>query len=278
MKPMLLVEESLSNIDRLCVSSLNWMEPKVDGARKLVGIGNGGIVAWGRSGQDTEPPAISPAAIRQLSKIGDFVFDGEWLDGTYWVFDLVELRSLERTGASIHPGAQINAQFPYRLRRQALEMVLGELDLKGMALVPVFREAKEQRRQIEALVAMNAEGVVFKDVESRYEFGRKSRHWTKVKFTNDLDAVVTAIAVDGKENVEVGLFNGRSMIPVATCSTHGKDVPNIGDVVVVRYLYALHPEMPRLYGPPRIVGVRNDKPASECLLDQVQYTTKKVLV
>lgn len=271
MKPMLLGELPLDELNRKVVDDEYWMEQKIDGQRLLLDIGSDRVRAFGRNGQATEVPHLGPHGVGPFTSIGSFIFDGEFLNGTFWVFDLLRVGDLEGGIALAHDE-------PFWLRRQALEMLFDQIaDLPpSMKLVPIHRSADRKREHAVAIQRLGGEGVVLKHRSHLYQPGKRGRLAMKVKFVKDLDAVVSSVGIDGKENIEVSLFNGRSMIPVAKCSTIGKQVPAIGSVVEVRYLYALHPHMPRLYQP-RMIRSRVDKHPTECTIDQVQFTTKKVL-
>lgn len=270
-KPMLLTELPLDELNRRVADDEWWLEQKIDGQRLLLSAEPGNIRAFGRNGQVTDVPHLGPHGVGPFTSVGYFIFDGEFLNGTFWVFDLLRVEDLEG-------GVELTHDEPFWLRRQALEMLFDNIAgiPPSMKLVPVFRSADRKRQHALAIQGLGGEGVVLKHRDHSYQPGKRTRRAMKVKFTKDLDAVVTDVGIDGKENIEVSLFNGRSMIPVGKCSTVGKQVPEPGAVVEVRYLYALHPEMPRLYQP-RMIRVRTDKSPAECTIDQVQFTTKKVL-
>lgn len=268
---MLLGELPLEELDRKVVDDEYWLEQKIDGQRLLLDVGPTHARAFGRNGQAVEVPHLGPHGTGPFTSIGSFIFDGEFLNGSFWVFDLLRVENLDGGVALAHDE-------PFWLRRQALEMLFDQVaDVPpSMKLVPIFRSADRKRQHAVAIQRLGGEGVVLKRRDHPYQPGKRGRLAMKVKFIKDLDAVVTDVGIDGKENIEVSLFNGRSMIPVGKCSTVGKQVPLPGSVVEVRYLYALRPEMPRLYQP-RLIRTRTDKSPAECTLDQVQFTTKKVL-
>lgn len=120
------------------------------------------------------------------------------------------------------------------------------------------------------------EGVILKRADSRYDRGNRSPNWLKAKFVVTAEVVVLAVRDDGKESASLGMVSGSKVIEVGRCSLIGK--PNVipGDVVEVRYLYALNPARPRLYQP-TLLRVRTDKSVEECTLDQLRFTNKTVM-
>jgi bifunctional non-homologous end joining protein LigD len=115
----------------------------------------------------------------------------------------------------------------------------------------------------------NAEGEVFKRVDSPYRAGRPGSggHQLKLKFVATLSAVVARI--NDKRSVSVSLLDGDDWVYVGDCAIPpNREIPNAGDVVEIRYLYATAGR--RIYQPVYL-GVRDDILLSECTVGQMKF-------
>lgn len=288
MKPMLLNEVELERIERYVTNHDYWLEEKIDGRRLLLDFHCEGphrermkLVGYGRDGQKVSiPDFLLP--VYGLRDYGSFTFDGEVAADpsgrqSYWVFDL--LRAADRDGSQF-----ISIGDPAWLRRDGLEAVMGKLKSvlpAEMQLVPRAFDPDAKRRQVLAIQQMGGEGVVFKHRDRPYQPGKKNAAAVKAKFTKTLDAVVTNIGMDGKENIEISVWKDHELVEIGRCSTAGKVIPGMHDVVEVRYLYALRADAltrrpVRLYQA-RLLRIRDDKPSEACTFDQIQFSSKRVL-
>lgn len=237
---------SFLNDDKWCMSQ------KMDGERCVLRASDTAVMGYNRSG---EAKAIDGQAHDTLLDIpAGWTFDGEMVNDTYYVFDL-----LEASGKSL-------LNHPFTARFTMLEMLL-EAKTYGMVLVPHYFYRDDKIEKYAVWEEEQVEGAVFKRVDKHYSFGR-SRWWRKAKFVKDVDCVVTAVGVDGKNNLELSVYDGETLVSIGKVSALTGDGPNakVGDVVKVNTLYATNSN--RLYQPtkPRI---RTDKTAEECTMDQV---------
>ena len=132
---------------------------------------DGEIVAFGENGRPSferlqrRMHVASPAAVRRLAASMPIV---------YAIFDLLYL-----DGHSL-------MELPYRERRERLEA----LQLSGPAWrVPVAHPG-EGKLLLEATGAQGLEGVVAKRLDSRYEPGRRTGNWLKIKHTLRQELVI----------------------------------------------------------------------------------------
>ena len=89
----------------------------------------------------------------------------------------------------------------------------------------------------------------------------------KLKFVATLSAVVARI--NDKRSVSVGLLDGDKWVYVGDCAIPpNKEIPNAGDVVEIRYLYATAGR--RIYQPVYL-GVRDDILPNECTVSQMKF-------
>ncbi len=183
-----------------------WFEPKLDGIRALAYLQGGVVRLQSRRGNDIthQYPALVRALAAQPANAA--VFDGEIvapdergvpsferLQGRmnltreqdiaraeieipveYHLFDLVYLDGFDLTGV------------PLGQRRELLERVV--VPVGPIGVVARFDAAGEAA--YEAAVAHGLEGVIAKRKDSRYETGRRSSVWLKVKATQSDDFVV----------------------------------------------------------------------------------------
>lgn len=183
-----------------------WFEPKLDGIRGLAYLRNGSVSLLSRRGNDITRQY--PGLVRALAAqpVNAAVLDGEIvapdergvpsfdrlqrrmnltrqqdiaraeieIPVSYQVFDLVYLDGFDLTGA------------PLAQRRELLERVV----LPAGPIGVVARFGVEGEAAYEAAVAHGLEGVIAKRRDSRYETGRRSLAWLKVKATRSDDFVV----------------------------------------------------------------------------------------
>ena len=255
-----------------------WFEQKCDGDRLLVTVGNGTVQFLNRNGEQktTLPTEQKLRAVFEQITAGSWCFDGELVDGVLWLFDMP------------HAGSQVSHSDPYEWRRT----VLGNLhdrwkpDPDVVQLLPFWTEKHDKLRVVDRMRALGKEGVMVKDVAGRYEPGKRSRHVLKAKFYNTIDVIVSDTVINGKENAELSVvaeqgipdvvIDGVPVNRIGKCSTIGKPAVKPGDVIEVKYLYAVEPKRPRLYQP-TILTKRDDKPAVQCTADQLVYSDKSVV-
>lgn len=247
------------------LSSDEWRcEQKVDGVRLLVHVHQGKVVGINRKGVITlMPPEVANAFVWFD---GEWVFDGELVKNTYWVFDMP--RALDLVTPSV----------PYGDRRSLLEQVWDGFEMPAcVSLLPSLQDSVSKIKATSALREAGGEGVMLKRTAAPYSPGRRTKDVLKYKFVKDVDCIVMQLGLEGKQNFSVGLVDEETgeIIEVATVSALTGDGPRveIGNVVTVRYLYAsddrrlVQPTLPRL---------RDDKSPGECVMGQLKFTTKEV--
>lgn len=281
------------------LTSDDWMaDQKCDGWRCLVHIENGIIAPTSRSGKPIVAPqlvaAFAPFAVTGLR----WVLDGEWLrtgrkQGVYQLFDLVDAPA-EAVASLLHdqPASDLPmARRPLRQRRLALERLFAVAGFPDcVQLLPAASTSAAKAALVAQVQSTGGEGVVFKRADAAYAAGPSTKV-VKLKFRNDVDAVVTAVGLDGKSNMALSLYDeDGELVPVGECGALTGDGPDIAAlfatgaevVVTVVYQYAFQdatrprdkryrlvmPTLPRL---------RHDKAARECALDQLVYANKAIL-
>jgi bifunctional non-homologous end joining protein LigD len=243
-------------------------QQKIDGQRVLAHVTADEIIVTNRDGQRTTK--IAPAMFEGLAYLPHgTVVDGEVLDDGYWLFDVLQL-----------------ADDDVRERGYADRFAIldGELEpaLSGdVRIVPMAQGAKAKRKLHERLRAGGAEGLVFKHRDAPYTAGRGQTQ-RKLKFTKTADVVVLENAgnaylmavYDGKQLFEIGkVFSGttnatRKQLDAALAK-------KLTPIIEVRYLYATKDHQ---LTQPVFVRIRDDKPAKQCLREQLATTCRTVIV
>jgi bifunctional non-homologous end joining protein LigD len=170
-----------------------WVyEPKWDGYRAIVTVASGEVTFTSRNGNDlTQRFAELARRVGPAIRSADAVLDGEIcaLDdqgrsrfsllqegaGTLAlaVFDLLEL------------DGQPLVDLPLAERRKRLEKLV-DANAGGVILSPQFEDGDAL---LEAARQQGLEGVVAKRVDSRYQLGRRSNDWRKVKVRQSQEVV-----------------------------------------------------------------------------------------
>jgi bifunctional non-homologous end joining protein LigD len=183
-----------------------WIwEPKLDGYRALAFIGPDGVKLKSRRGLDLTAPF--PGIVAAL---GDQAGASMILDGEIVAFDAnarpsfnalqnrVQLKSAREIAEAeqsvavayfcfdlLHFGGIDLTRFPYADRRRYLAQCL-----LPSALVQLVYASEDGEALREVALAAGFEGVVAKRKDSRYEPGKRSGAWLKVKPTTTADFVV----------------------------------------------------------------------------------------
>jgi bifunctional non-homologous end joining protein LigD len=175
----------LATLGEKLPTARGWLfEAKWDGYRTVAYIRNGDAELRTRKDQDyTERFAAVASQLPRALRTSDCVLDGEVcaIDENgrasfsamqrggrplvYYVFDLLELEG------------EPLIQLPFTERRARLEQVLDRRN-KVVQLSEAFEDGAALER---AAVDQGLEGVMAKRADSRYEPGRRSRDWLKVK-------------------------------------------------------------------------------------------------
>jgi bifunctional non-homologous end joining protein LigD len=189
-----------------CFNRADWMwEPKLDGYRVLAFIDEHGVELRSRRG--LELSATFPGLAAELGKQDA---RGMILDGELVAFDA----SIKPSFAALQDRAQLKTEREIAAADQNVPVVFFCFDLLHFAGIDLRKACYRDRRRYlaqcllpsprvqlvhtsedgpalqAAALANGFEGVVGKRKESRYESGRRSASWVKVKPTHSADFVV----------------------------------------------------------------------------------------
>lgn len=241
-----------------------WAQQKLDGDRVLFVVNDGTVTALNRNGE-ARSNLVPRAVAKAFQMRGTWVFDGELMsDGTYWLFDMPIAEE------HVKPSA------PYEFRLVVLERFFEAWAPDPcIRLLPTARTTAAKVSLLEATREARAEGVVFKDASAPYRPGKRTAVMLKCKYTKTVDCFVSDVARDGRANCHVSVYDARGReVEIGSVATQGKPPVRKGDVVEVRYLYAS--EDRRLYQP-TLLRVRRDKYPVDCMIDQLQFTSRDVI-
>jgi len=259
-RAMLAKDTNLSSAVALAMDDEGAMEQKLDGHRIVALVTDGWVAAYNRQGNPYTKGF--PRAARELMlehfRVGDII-DGELVGQEFWAFDamrtgtrdMLELEQLQRRAHLRH------RNYPHTL--------------------PCARSTEDKAILLRRVLDEGGEGIIAKHIHAPYEPGVRSRDMLKAKYVKTVDCVVTELERNGKNAIGLGLIGADGLVEVGSCSMIGKGAVEVGDVVEVRYLYAVDPKKPRLTQP-SFLSARDDKDPSECTLDQLSYTNKAVLL
>lgn len=242
------------------LNSDQWgMQQKIDGWRMMLECGPEGVSTLNRRGEPLECPQEIKNSFIDFTT--HWLFDGELLDDTYYIFDVLEIP----TG---------NIQSWSLSKRYELLYMLENKFADNVKLLPLIVEGKEEA--LERFKELGSEGVVFKLLSAEY-LNKRTSAFLKYKFIKQVDCVILDAGINEKDNFVLGMFNGAEYVDVGKVSSLTGDGPNaqIGSVVQVDILYVT--EGNRLYQPvkPRI---RFDKKPEECSIEQLEsFKTNKLV-
>jgi len=204
---------------------------------------------------------LSQTVANELRSVpGSYIPDGESIGDDYHTFDL-----LEYNGENLR-------LLPYRIRLARLIdlLMLARSDYQHIHLVETAFSTQQKTELWQRLRRENREGIVFKRLDAPYVPGRPNSGGPqlKFKFVATVSAVVAKINV--QRSVEVSLLQGRNLVSCGNVTIPANhQIPRVGDVVEVRYLYAYRDSL-ALYQPVYL-GPREDVDPGECLASQLKF-------
>jgi bifunctional non-homologous end joining protein LigD len=254
--PQLLNPIDEADVERLLRDDDYCAQEKFDGRHLLVRKQDDHIEGINKKGLLVGLAETVSNDFRNLS--GSFIPDGEAIGDDYHVFDLLEwngedLRSL-----------------PYRKRRAHLMELLAGSPLHNVRIVGTAFTTEQKIALWHRLREENREGIVFKRLDAPYTPGKPNSGGPqlKFKFVATLSAIVAKLNI--QRSVEISLFKVRSLISCGNVTIPANhDIPKVGAVVEVRYLYA-HRESHALFQPVYL-GSRDDVDPGECVASQVKF-------
>jgi len=259
-RPQLLnpVDEDTAN---MLVRHPGWCsQEKYDGRRMLLHRVGNNVVAINRKGLRIGAPTefiLAAMAIR-----AEFLLDGEAVGETFHAFDLLELDGQDLRPLSLWK------------RLEALDNLLGGRDRGAIRIVLTARAKWEKEAMLAMLEGERREGIVFKHLDEPYVPGRPASGGSQMKFKFVQTASCIVSGLNAKRSVSLSLLKDGEEVPAGNVAIPlNQEIPFVGAVVEVRYLYAIL-ESGCLYQPV-FVGARDDIEQSECLVRQLKFKTAR---
>ncbi len=247
----------IDGLSLLLGDNRHWLQEKHDGRRMLVRKHGEEVTGINRRGLVIAIPEPVRQAVLKLPT--DALIDGEAVGDTLHAFDLLEL-----AGSDIRPR-------PYRSRHADLLILLKDGN-PNLRPVEAFKSPVEKLKAFENLKQAGKEGVVLKDSKAAFTAGRPASAGSQLKFKFVESASFIVTAHNAKRSVSLGLFDGGELVGAGNVTIPpNHEIPQMGSVVEVRYLYAF-PESGLIYQPV-YVGGRNDIRTDECSIHQLKYKT-----
>jgi len=257
--PQLLNAVDEEDLEILLKDDQFLMQEKKDGKRLILRKEGESITGINRRGLACGLPQNIINDAQALP--GDWLLDGELIGEEYHTFDLLE-----------HDGSY-RAQ-PLRKRLVALFNLVASGQAPGIHLVDSYTGEAVKRRFLERSREANLEGVVFKLMSAPYIPGRPNSGGAQRKFKFVETASVVVTGLNGKRSVRIGVLDGERMVNCGNVTIPvGAEIPAVGDIIEVRYLYAFK-ESGSLFQPVYL-GVRDDLELKDCTVGQLKWKSEK---
>lgn len=259
------------------VEDAGWgFEQKLDGDRRMIAVQDGVASGINRSG-GIVPVSRALAACFDVFN-GDWLFDGELLDGVFCVFDLPK----------IGPDADFASE-PYSYRRTFLNKIIEDVVLPytdKVMLLPTFTTPAEKLQLMQGCIDANSEGIMAKRFDAPYLYGpRRSPAMLKAKLWDSIDCIVTVVGRGGKRSISVAVYDHNKTyqpgdppdvnIGAVTVTEARLKTLNVGDVVEIKYLYGTQDQ--KLYQA-SFLRMRPDRTPQSCDTSQLKIGDKKILL
>ena len=220
--------------------------------RIIISDGKGNVMGLNKKGQQVPVPKNIANSIKN-----ECTLDGEISDDVYYVFDIISFEGKDLKSYSA---------------TQRLEYLSAMEFGNSVEVVETAYTTGQKRDMFETLKAERREGIVFKKKSASYTPGRPNSGGNQLKYKFYKTATFI-VANETKDKRSVGLeliddntgqkiFMGKVTIPP------NYDVPAIGDLVEVRYLYAYRGGA--VYQP-TYLGKRNDSDLTDATMKQIIY-------
>lgn len=236
----------------------DWcMQEKFDGKRLLLKKEGQQVTGINRRGLVTGLPETIQTEAAQID--GSWIIDGECVGEFYYAFDLL--------AAGPAPVAQV----PYEERLWQLKNLLQPFLFESIKLTVTSHGYESKRTFLDILKQENREGVVFKDLAAPYTPGRPARGGSQLKYKfYSTASFIVAGGNQAKRSVRLALYEQGGQKPAGNVTIPANhEVPDVGAVVEVRYLYAFL-ESGTIYQPVYL-GPREDVPLRDCTTSQLKY-------
>ena len=228
-------------------------QEKRDGERRMVVSNSTGITGLNKKGQEVPLPNNIVDSIND-----ECIIDGEIIGDNLYAFDILSLNGEDLEGE------------PCIERISTLNTLkFGE----GVIVVETAYNTDEKQEMFDKLEREHREGIVFKKKDAPYTHGRPNSGGTQLKYKFYKTATfIVANLTPGKRSVGLELMdNGDRRFMGKVTIPPNKEIPNVGDLVEVRYLYAYKDGA--VYQP-TYIWKREDSDLTDATIDQIIYKSE----
>jgi bifunctional non-homologous end joining protein LigD len=227
------------------------MQEKYDGRRLITKKTGKQVTAINKKGLSIVMPQSIEDSLNIL--IDDAVFDGEIIDETYYIYDIMELSG---TNLRTKPVSE-------RLE------ILYSLPVKHM-VVPTYYKEQEKRLAFTKLKEDKKEGIVLKKYDSPYVPGKPASKGNQLKFRFFETGTFHVTGHSKKaRSVEVSVYdNGTPILMGKITIPPNWEIPEMGSIVEVKYAHCFING--KLYHT-TYLGPRTDQDVIDCTLTQIKF-------
>lgn len=231
-------------------------QEKHDGKRFLISKKGNELIAINRKGLSVGYPSLFDVLKENQT---DFVLDGELIGEKFHVFDLLHLHQED------------TRNLPLIVRLNKLSELLEIIKTDFLVETASYHDADSKRELYEKLHKQKKEGIVFKHKSALYTAGRPNSKGNQLKHKFYATASFIVVAINDKRSVALGLLDetGRQIGAGNVTISINFDIPQVNDIVEVRYLYAFK-ESGSVYQPVYL-GKRDDIDREACTVSQLKY-------
>ena len=226
-------------------------QEKMDGERRLL-ESKETIKGFNRKGGQVDLPTCIKDSVLYGQQ---YILDGEIIGDTYYAFDILSLNNKSLK------------ELPCIERIKILNRLKFD---KSITVVKTAYTKEDKVRLFEELMSANKEGIVFKKASSAYQSGRPNSGGDQLKYK--FYKTATFIVKDhtkGKRSVGLELLDGSDRVFMGKVTIPpNHDVPSVGAVIEVRYLYAY---AGGAVFQPTYLGIRSDMEIEDAKLSQIIY-------
>lgn len=253
-----------TELDALLKDEQTGAQEKFDGKRIALVLDKGEIYGVNRTGLRCGIPDTFVKALKNLAALVQQIFsinleqvilDGEAIGNDYFAFDLLEIN-----GEDFRPKT-----YAERYKRLKAVLYAGSINppIANLFCSDLITGEVNKREFFANAKTKNLEGVVFKNLNAAYEAGRPNSGGSQRKYKFCCEATCLVSGQNGAKrsvSLQIESVDG-TMRDIGNCTIPvNYPIPNAGDLVEIRYLYA-YPDG-ALYQPV-YKGVRTDKTAPD---------------
>ncbi len=250
--------DDMETVEKFLADPAWGLQQKADGKRFTVQKASKGINGINRQG-NIKP--VTPYITAQFRPVDISVLvDGELIHepDRYYLFDMLKHERTDLKKLSFHE------------RYVHLTDFCAKYNLLP-DLIPLYITEKEKRAAFKRFQDTLCEGVVFKRLDAPFSSGRPNSGGDQRKYKFYKTASFVVSQINQKRSVGLFLVNRENTsVNVGNVTIPPNfDIPRLGTIVEVRYLYA-YPDTHCIYQPVYL-GERDDIPLADCKLTQLKY-------